>query len=80
MSLGSQISHIATNKGNIKRQCSIYNILSLKYITLDNKHWKYNSDLQTKTLNPHGQLTHSEIFIQIIKNKASVSTCRTQQI
>ena len=27
VSPGSQISHIATNKGNIKRQCSIYNIV-----------------------------------------------------
>ena len=31
----SQISHIAINKGNIKRQCSIYNVLSIKIITLD---------------------------------------------
>ena len=30
MSPGSQISHIATNKGNINRQCLIYNILSIK--------------------------------------------------
>ena len=37
VSLGSQISHIATNKGNIKRQCSIYIILSIKDITLDSK-------------------------------------------
>ena len=29
----SQISHIATNKGNIERQCSIYNVLSIKDIT-----------------------------------------------
>ena len=27
---GSQISHIAINKGNINRQCLIYNILSIK--------------------------------------------------
>ena len=33
----SQISHIATNKGNINRQCSIYNVLSIENITLDNK-------------------------------------------
>ena len=37
VSLGSQISHIATNKGNINRQCLIYNILSIKNITLDSK-------------------------------------------
>ena len=36
----SQISHIAINKGNINRQCLIYNILSIKDITLDNKQWK----------------------------------------
>ena len=30
VSPGSQISHIATNKGNIKRQYLIYNILSIK--------------------------------------------------
>ena len=37
VSLGSQISHIDTNKGNINRQCLIYNILSIKGITLDSK-------------------------------------------
>ena len=57
VSLGSQISHIATNKGNIKRQCSIYNVLSIKDITLDNKQWQDNSDLQVKTPTPQGQLT-----------------------
>ena len=37
VSLGSQISHIATNKGNIERQYTIYNVLSIKDITLDSK-------------------------------------------
>ena len=37
VSPGSQISHIAINKGNIKRQCSIYNVLSIWDITLDSK-------------------------------------------
>ena len=37
VSPGSQISLIATNKGNIERQCSIYNVLSIKNITLDSK-------------------------------------------
>ena len=50
VSLGSQISHIATNKGNIERQCSIYNLLSIKDITLDIKQRKDNSDLRVKTL------------------------------
>ena len=50
VSLGSQISHIAINKGNIKRQCSIYNILSIKNITLDSKQRKDNFDLWGKTL------------------------------
>jgi len=36
----SQISHIATNKGNINRQCLIYNILTIKDITLDSKQQK----------------------------------------
>ena len=45
----SQISHIATNKGNIERQCSIYNVLSINYITLDRKQRKDNSDLWVKT-------------------------------
>ena len=36
----SQISHIATNKGNIKRQCSTYIVLSIKDITLDSKEQK----------------------------------------
>ena len=49
VSLGSQILHIATNKGNINTQCLIYNILSIKDITLDNKQRKDNSDLWVKT-------------------------------
>ena len=57
VSLGSQISHIAINKGNIERQCSKYNVLSIKDITLDSKQWKDNSDLRVKTLIPQGQLT-----------------------
>jgi len=36
----SQISHIATNKGNINRQCLTYNELNIKDITLDSKQWK----------------------------------------
>ena len=50
----SQISHIATNKGNINRQCLIYNILSIKDITLNSKQRKDNSDLRVKTPIPHG--------------------------
>ena len=57
VSLESQISRIATNKGNIERQCSIYNVLSIKDITLDSKQWKDNSDHQVKTSIPQGQLT-----------------------
>ena len=57
MSLESQISYIATNRGNINRQCLIYNILNIKDITLDNKQQKDNSDLQVKTQIPQGQLT-----------------------
>ena len=57
VSPGSQISHIATNKGNIIRQCSIYNALSIENIILDSKQRKYNSDLQASTPNPQGQLT-----------------------
>ena len=49
VSLGSQISYIATNKGNIERQCSKYSVLSIKYITLDSKQWNDNSDLGVKT-------------------------------
>ena len=40
VSSGSQISHIATNKGNINSQCLLYNILSIKDITLDSKQRK----------------------------------------
>jgi hypothetical protein len=40
---------MATNKGNIKSQCSIYNVFSIKGITLDNIQRKDNSDLQVKT-------------------------------
>ena len=49
VSPGSQISHIATNMGNIERQCSIYNVLSIKNITLHSKQRKDNSDLRVKT-------------------------------
>ena len=35
VSPGSQFSHIATNKDNINRQCLIYNVLSIKNITLE---------------------------------------------
>ena len=49
VSPGSQISHIATNKGNIKRQCSIYNVLSITNITLDSKRRKDNSNFRMKT-------------------------------
>ena len=52
VSPGSQISRIVTNKDNIERQCSIYNVLSIKNITLDNRQWKDNSDLWVKTLIP----------------------------
>ena len=57
VSLGSQILHIATNNGNIKRQCSIFNVLSIEDITLDSKQWKDNSDIRVKTPIPQGQLT-----------------------
>ena len=40
VSPGSQISHIAINKGNIERQCSKYIILNIKDITLDSKQRK----------------------------------------
>jgi hypothetical protein len=45
----SQISHIATNKGNIKWQCLIYNVLIIKDITLGSKQRKDNSGLKVKT-------------------------------
>ena len=57
MSPGSQNSHIATNKDNIERQCSINNVLSIENINLDSKPRKDNSDLWVKTLIPQGQLT-----------------------
>jgi len=37
VSLGSEISHIATNKGNINTQCLIYSELTIEDITLDSK-------------------------------------------
>ena len=37
VSPGSQILHIVINKGNINRQSSIYNVLSIKNITLGSK-------------------------------------------
>ena len=45
VSPGSQISHTATNKGNINKQCSIYNVLSIKNVTLDSKQQKDISNL-----------------------------------
>ena len=56
VSPGSQITHMTTNKGNIKRQYLIYNILSIKDITIDSKQRKDNSDLWVKTPIPQGQL------------------------
>ena len=44
VSPGSQISHIAINKSNINRQCSIYNVLSIENITLDSKQRKVQHD------------------------------------
>ena len=35
----------------------IYNVLSIKNITLDSKQRKHNSDLRVKILVPQGQLT-----------------------
>ena len=52
----SQISHIATDKGKIKIQCSIYNVFSIKDITLDSKQQKDNSDLRMKTPIPQGHV------------------------
>ena len=49
VSLENQISHIATNKSNIERQSSIYNVFSIKNITLDSKQRKDYSDLRMKT-------------------------------
>ena len=49
VSLESQFSHIAINKGNINRQYLIYNVLNIKNITLDSKQRKDNSDLRVKT-------------------------------
>ena len=57
VSLGSQISHIATNMGNIKRQCSIYNVFSIKNITLNSKQRNDNSVPRVNTPIPQGQLT-----------------------
>ena len=57
MSPESQISHIATNEGNIERQCSIYNVLNIKDITLDSKQQNNNPDLRVKTPITQGQLT-----------------------
>ena len=57
MSPESQISHIAINKGNIERQCSINSVLNIKDITLDGKQWKDNSDLRVKTPIPQGHMT-----------------------
>ena len=54
VSPGSQISHIGTNKGNINRQCSIYNVLSVKNITLDSKQRKDNSDYSGEDSNSIG--------------------------
>ena len=91
----NQISHIATNKGNIERQCSINNVLSIENITLDSKQRKDISNLRVKTPKSTGttdwlitsliplnssNLVSIRDFYPNSKNKASVSTCRTQQI
>ena len=91
----NQISYIATNKGNIKRQCSIYNVLSIKDTTLDNKQRKDNSDSSVEGSNSTGttdwlitslipQISSNLVpirdFSKDLKSKANVSTCCTQQI
>ena len=48
---------MTTNRGNINRQCLIYNELNTKNTTLENKQRNVNSDLQAKAPNPQGQLT-----------------------
>ena len=49
VSLGSQITYIATNRDNINKQCLIQNVLSIKDIILDSKQLQDNSDLRVKT-------------------------------
>ena len=65
MSPGNQISYIATNKGNIERQCSKYNILSIKDITLDSKQRK-DSVLSIKdiTLDSKQRKDNSELRVK----------------
>jgi hypothetical protein len=57
VSLENEITHMTTNRGNIIRQCLIYDILSLKGITLDTKKRKDNSVLQAKAPTPQGYMT-----------------------
>ena len=57
VSPGSQFSHIATNKGNIKRQYLLHNVLVKRKITSEYRQRKVDSDLQAKTPNPQGRLT-----------------------
>ena len=95
MSIGSQISHIATNKGNIERQFSKYNVLSINNITLDSTQRKKQLRSSGEDSNSTGTtdwlmislipLNSSSLvpirdFSKDLKSKASLSTCRTQQI
>ena len=52
VSLGSQISHIAINKGNIKRQYLLHNVLVKRKVPSEYRQRKVDSDLLAKTPNP----------------------------
>ena len=95
MSPGSQISHIATNKGNINRQCLIYNIVSIKGYNLRQQTAEKTTLISGEDTNSKGttdwliislippnssNLVPIRYFSKDLKSKASVSTCRTKQI
>ena len=74
MSLGSQISHIATNKGNIERQCSIYNVHSIKDVTLDSKQRK-DSVLSIKdiTLDSKQRKDDSDLWVKTLNPQGQLT-------
>ena len=92
VSPGSQISHIATNKGNVKRQCLIYNVLSTRDYNLRQQtaarqlHSSSEDSNSTGTIDwlitsltssNSSNLVPIQDFSKDFKSKTSVSTCRT---
>ena len=92
VSPGSQITRMATNRGNIYRKYLIYNVLNTKNIILDSRQRKDTPSFRRKlqihrttdwliSLTPpdSSNLVPIRDFFKELKSKASISTYHTQQ-